>query len=76
MKVKQKNKLFYVPDRELKEWESFFNDRKKWGIREDLNKEKNISRGTLNRILIAGRAKKNTIIKIRDFIKNYEPATI
>lgn len=65
--------LLYVPESELNAWKELFNDSKKWGIRSELEAFNSVSRGTLNRILLTGRAYEETINRIREFVEAYKP---
>lgn len=71
----RKRQFLYVPQEELNEWKNLFNDHRNWGIRKDLIESENVSRDTLNRILLSGRAYDYTIKKIRKFVSSYnQPA--
>lgn len=65
--------LLYVPESELNEWKKLFNDSHKWGIRTELQAFNGVSRNTITRILLTGRAYEETIKKIREFVEAYKP---
>lgn len=63
-----------VSAKELNDIKVFFSDNP--GARTKCEKEGFASIPTVWRFLATGKARRETIMSIREFIKNYEPATI